>query len=176
MGRVLTRMMGAAALRPATYEEVEADRGATGQALVVVLLASVAAGLGTPGARVPLTGIVVGTLGALVGWAAWALLTYIIGTHLLPGPNTRADMGELLRTTGFAQAPGVLRILGAVPGLTFVAWTVTSVWMLVAMVMAVRQALDYTSTWRALTVCLTGWLLSLAFAIGIGLMTGPSVS
>ena len=173
---MLTRMMGAAWLRPGTYEDVEADRSATGQALVVVLLASLAAGVGLPADRIAATPLALGTVGALIGWAAWAVLTYLIGTHVLPGPNTRADVGELLRTTGFAQAPGILRVLGAIPGLTVIAWTVASLWMLVATVVAVRQALDYTSTGRALAVCVTGWILSLLFAVGIGLIAGPEVS
>ena len=89
-----------------------------------------------------------GTLGALVGWYIWAFLTFIIGTRLLPEPQTEADIGQLLRTTGFSAAPGVIRAFGLVPGLGAPAMLIGSFWMLVAMVIAVRQALDYRGTGR----------------------------
>jgi hypothetical protein len=96
---------------------------------------------------------------ALAGWFIWAWLTYIIGTRLLPMPRTHADLGQLLRTTGFASAPGIARVVGIFPGLGGVVFFVTGVWMLAAFVVAVRQALDYTSTLRAVGVCLIGWVV-----------------
>jgi hypothetical protein len=151
-------MIRAAKLDAQLYEEVEADKTATGQATAVVILAAVAAGIGnlTYGG---LLGIVTGALGGLVGWYVWAFLTYFIGTRLLPEPQTRADLGELLRTIGFSSAPGLIRVLGIVPGLMNPVFFIAGIWMLVAMVIAVRQALDYTSTWRAIGVCLIGWLV-----------------
>src|SRR5215831_17260357 len=115
----LQRLIGAAALDVAIYEEVEADPGATGQALIIVVLSSVAAGLGAGGlgettpARVAFV-----TLVALIAWAAWALVTFEIGARILPEPQTRVDVGQLLRTTGFASTPGVLRVFGVLPGVT----------------------------------------------------------
>jgi hypothetical protein len=106
----------------------------------------------------------------------WALLTYEIGTRVMPEAQTRADVGELLRTIGFAAAPGMLQIFGVVPGASIPAFAITGVWMLVAMIVAVRQALDYTSTARAVAVCCLGWALALVFAIGLGLAFGPTVS
>src|SRR5918994_6655925 len=150
MATFAQRVLGAARLNPRTYEEVEADREATGQALAVVLLASVASGIGLPGASPVPRSVVVGAIGGLVGWIAWATLTYIIGTRLLPGAQTRANVGELLRTIGFAAAPGLFRVLGVVPLVGPLLYIVASLWMLVAMVVAVRQALEYTSTTRAL--------------------------
>jgi hypothetical protein len=44
------------------------------------------------------------------------------------------------------------------------------------MIVAVRQALDFSTDRRALTVCGVGWALSIAFAIVIGLVFGPRVS
>ena len=82
-----------------------------------------------------------------------------LGTRFLPGPETEADHGELLRTVGFASAPGVLRVLGVVPGAGPLVFVLVGIWMLVAMVIAVRQALDYESTGRALLVCVIGWLI-----------------
>ncbi|MBW2266389.1 MAG: YIP1 family protein [Deltaproteobacteria bacterium] len=152
------RIIRAAKLDINLYEEVEADKGALRQAMWVVVLSSIAAGIGTI-ARGGFGGILVGTITALIGWFIWAYLTYLIGTKLLPEPQTRADVGELLRTIGFSTSPGLIRVLGIIPGLARLVFLVTSVWMLVAMVIAVRQALDYTSTLRAVGVCLIGWII-----------------
>jgi len=156
------RMIGAARLDLATYEEVEADRAATPQALAVVVLAAVAGGIGV-GAGV--RGLVVGTLFGLLGWAVWAWLIYFIGTRWLPEPDTKADAGELLRTMGFATTPGILRVIGIVPVLGPLVTIVAAVWTLVAMVVAVRHALDYRSTGRAIGVCIIGWLVQVVFLI-----------
>jgi hypothetical protein len=140
------------------YEEVEADKQAMGQAMGVVVLASLAAGIGSVGTT-GINGLLLGTLAALFGWFIWALITFYVGTKLLPEPQTEADYGELLRTTGFSSSPGVLRILGVVPLLGTIIFVVCGIWMLVAMVIAVRQALDYKSTWRAVGVCFIGWII-----------------
>ena len=158
MASFTDRMIRAAKLDGSLYEEVEADRDATGQAMSVVILSSLAAGVGAfrQGGIPALLFI---TLAALLGWVAWALLTYLIGTRLLPEPQTKADFGQMLRTTGFSSAPGVIRILGLLPGFGLLSAAVAGVWMLVAMVIAVRQALDYQSTGRAVGVCLIGWTI-----------------
>jgi hypothetical protein len=158
MGGLWDRMVRAAKLEAALYEEVEADRGSLGQAMGVVVLSSVCAGIGSL-SRGGFNGIWMGTVAALVGWYVWAYLTYLIGTKLLPEPQTRADPGELLRTIGFASSPGVIRILGLIPGLGWVIFLAASVWMIAAMVVAVRQALDYQSTARAVGVCLIAWVV-----------------
>ena len=158
MSRFLWRFVGALALRPAVYEEVEADRQALPQALVVVVLSSLAAGvpyLEDLGIR----GAIGGLTGALLGWLCWSWLAYHIGVRWLPEEGTRANWGELLRTTGFAASPGVLRIAGVLPEARDPLLWLTSVWMLLAFVMAVRQALDYEKIWRAIVVCLAGWIV-----------------
>jgi hypothetical protein len=176
-GRFVRRLIGAAALDVSVYEEVEADRGATAQALTVVAVSSLAAGLGARGfSGGDPAGMVFFGAVALVAWAAWALLTYEIGVHIMPEPQTRADVGELLRTIGFATAPGILRVFGLVPGLTAPVFAVTAVWMLAAMVVGVRQALDYTTTRRAVAVCGLGWVLAIVFAGVLGFFFGPHVS
>ena len=152
------RIIRAAKLDVHLYEEVEADKGAMGQAMGVVVLSSIAAGVGTI-ARGGLGGMLIGTILALVGWYAWAYITYLIGTKLLPEPQTKADCGELLRTIGFSSSPGLIRVLGIIPGLGRVVFLVASIWMLVAMIIAVRQALDYESTLRAVGVCVIGWII-----------------
>ena len=152
------RIIRAAMLDVNLYEEVEADKGAMRQAMGVVVLSSIAAGLG----RFEIGGfggILTGTFAALIGWYVWAYLTYFIGTRVLPEPQTRADHGELLRTIGFASSPGLIRVLAIIPGLTTVVFIFAAIWMLVAMVIAVRQALDYQSTLRAVGVCLIGWFI-----------------
>jgi hypothetical protein len=171
MAELVGRMTRAAKLDVGVYEEVEADQGATGQATLVVIISSVAAGIGAI-STMGVSGIVLGTVMALIAWYVWALLTYFIGTRLLPTPETHATIGELLRTIGFSSAPGIIRILGIISFLNMPVNVVASVWMLIAMVIAVRQALDYTSTWRALGVCLIGWIIQILFmALVMGLFT-----
>ncbi len=171
------RLIGALAIDPVTYEEVEADRTATGQALLVVVLSSIGAGIGARGfGSGSAQSMVFISAVSLMAWAAWALLTYQIGVKLMPEPATRADVGELMRTIGFSAAPGMLRVFGIVPGAALPAFAITAVWMLVAMIVAVRQALDYTSTARAIAVCGLGWALAVGMAVGLGLVFGPAVS
>jgi hypothetical protein len=171
------RVIGAISVDPVSFEEVEADRSATGQALLVVVLSSLGAGIGARGfGSGSLQSMVFISAVATIAWAAWALVTYEIGTRLMPEPQTRADVGELLRTIGFASAPGMLRVFGVVPGAATAAFAITAVWMLIAMVVAVRQALDYTSTARAIAVCLLGWTLAVGIAVTLGLMFGPTLS
>jgi hypothetical protein len=160
MASMVDRMIRAAKLDVQLYEEVEADKGALGQAMAVVVLSSIAGGIGS-GRLGGLTGFFVGTVSALIGWFIWAALTYFIGTRLLPEPTTRADVGELLRTTGFSSSPGLIRVLGLVPGITEIIFLVSGVWMLTAMIIAVRQALDYRSTLRAVGVCVIGWVVQM---------------
>lgn len=170
------RLMGAAALDIAIYEEVEADRGATAQAFAVVVLSSVAGGIGASGLTGGAVNIAFMSMVALLAWAGWALVTYTVGVYLLPEPQTHADVGELMRTIGFATAPGCLRVLGVLPGVTIPVFAVTALWMLAAMVVAVRQALDYDSTARAVAVCVLGWILATTIAITLGLAFGPTLS
>ncbi|MDY6935381.1 MAG: YIP1 family protein [Spirochaetota bacterium] len=152
------RMIRAAKLDVDLYEEVEADTGATSQAMGVVVLSSIASGIGSI-AIGGLSGIIMGTIVALIGWYVWAYLTYLIGTKFLPEPQTSADLGELLRTIGFSSSPGIIRVLGIIPGLGGLIFIAASIWMLVAMIIAVRQALDYNSTLRAVGVCFIGWVI-----------------
>ncbi|MEJ2588409.1 MAG: YIP1 family protein [Deltaproteobacteria bacterium] len=164
MGPLIDRMIRASKLDVALYEEVEADPSTMGQAVLVVVISSVAAGIGSM-AVTGFSGLIIGTLVALAGWFVWSFLTYIIGTKMLPEPQTRADYGELLRTIGFSSAPGVIRILAFIPFIGTLINFLAGIWMLVAMVIAVRQALDYQSTARAVGVCLIGWVIQLLFFI-----------
>lgn len=165
MTSFVDRMIGAAQLDLEIYEEVESDRTATGQAMGVVILSSIAQGIGniSYGPRV----LISGTLFALIGWVVWAFLTYVIGTRILPEPQTRSDVGELLRTMGFATSPGLLRVLGIIPFLGKFVLFLILIWMLIAMVVAVRQALDYKGIGRAVVVCIIGFVIYLALEIAI---------
>lgn len=174
MSSFTQRMMGAAKLDVATYEEVEADTQATGQALAVVVLSSLAAGIGSAFYAGFWQGLLLGTLAALFGWVVWAFMTWVIGTKLLPEAQTEADMGQLMRTIGFAAAPGILRVFGILPLIGGLIMFVCNVWMLVTMIIAVRQALDYESTWRAVGVCVIGWLALLVIqVVTFGLLGAP---
>lgn len=176
MADLKDRIIRAAKLDVTLYEEVETDQGALKQAMGVVVLSSLAAGVGTS-LHGGLGGLVLGAVAALIGWYIWAYLAYFIGTKILPEPQTDADLGQLLRTTGFSSSPGLIRVLGVIPGLTVLIFTAASIWMLVAMVIAVRQALDYTSTLRAVGVCLIGWLIqALILALLLSFAGPPAAS
>ena len=171
---MIRRMIGAAKLNAATFEEVEGDASATKQAMLVVVIVALATGVGAIGTG-GVTGLVFGVIIGLAGWAAWAGITFFIGTTLLRGPDTQADWGELARTLGFAQSAGVLKVIGFIPVLGPIVFFVASILQLAAMVVAIRQALDYTSTWRAIGVALVGFI---PYIILIGILqtifrTGP---
>lgn len=172
MASFTDRMLGAAKLDVATFEEVEADRSATGQALAVVVIVSLASGIGALGYG-GFGLLVMMVISAMLGWAIWAGLIWLIGTKLLPEAQTRSDWGELARATGFAQSPGVLSVLSFIPLLgPFIAFAV-SIWMLAAMVIAVRQALDYTQTWRAVVVTLIGFVVVIALRALLAGLAAP---
>lgn len=155
------RLIRAIRLDPELYEEVEADHGATRQAIGTVVLASLAAGVGGQLSG-SLYGLGLHTVVTLVGWFIWAFLSFFIGTRLLPQSQTRSDLGELIRCTGFSSAPGLIQVFGIIPGIGTIVRLVAWVWMLMAFVVAVRQALDYTGTGRAIAVCLIGWVALMA--------------
>ncbi len=171
-------MIRAAKLDVNLYEEVEADKQAFGQAMGVVVLASLAAGIGSVGTT-GISGLFIGTVSALIAWFLWSFITFFVGTKILPEPQTEADYGELLRTIGFSSSPGLLRILGVIPLLGPIIFVGCGIWMLVAMIIAVRQALDYKSTLRAIGVCVIGWIIQMilfwiVFSFFGGFGTGAS--
>ena len=163
----LERAIGATRLDVAVFEEIEADRRATRQALIVVVVSSAAAGVGLS-SNVYDAPVMTRVILALLLWVFWAALTYAIGLYLLPEPQTDTSVGELLRTIGFAASPGALRVFGFVPGIGPPLYAAATIWMLVAMIIAIRQALDYKSTARAVVVCLIAWVIAVAMAALIG--------
>ncbi|HEU4927430.1 MAG TPA: YIP1 family protein [Vicinamibacterales bacterium] len=166
----LRRLAGAAILDAGTYEEVEGDRGAMPQALAVVLLSSVSAGIGLSGGRgaaATFSFFAVASFLALTAWGTFALIAFQVGSRLLPMPGTRTDPGELLRTLGFAAAPGLIQMFALFTPAPIVLSVLAFAWTIAASVVAVRQALDFTSTRRAFAVCLVAWGLPLAIAVSL---------
>jgi len=168
----ISRILRALTLDIELYEEVEHDKSAIWQAVLIILFSSLAAGLGTykiGGAW----GLIVATMLSFAGWVLMAFLIYIIGTKLFPESQTRTTVSELLRVLGFASAPGIFRIFALVPYLSAIVLLVVWVWMLVAMIIAVRQALDFKNTWNAIWVCVVGliayWLVYLILLFAYGL-------
>jgi hypothetical protein len=157
-GSLVDRMMGAAFLNLATYEEVEHDETATGQAAAVVAMVAVATAIG--GWNFGISAVVGGAVSALVKWLMWAGITYLVGTMLFGGTAT---WGELLRTLGFAQAPGILAVLAIIPVLGWFVLLGVSVWVAVAAFIAIRQALDISNGKTFLTV-LVGFLVSMVLS------------
>lgn len=168
------RIGRALSLDPLLFEEVEADAGATWQALVLVVLSSLALGIGASGGLTPRALIAEAALG-LTAWLMWALTTYYVGTRLLPTKATVTTPGELLRTIGFSSAPGLLCILFLVRPFRAAIFALVAVWALATMVVAIRQALDFTSTPRAIAVCFVGWGLMLAVLAALGVIWPPAL-
>jgi len=156
------RLIGALRLDSETYERIEADTSATTQAALIVVNSSLFAAAGNALLRGgDLGGGIFVALAELIGWAAYAWIAYLIGTKVIPGPQTRSTWGEIARTLGFANTPRFLLILVAVPGITGLVRAVVSVWVLVATVVALREALD-VGTGRAIVVGVLSGLVQLA--------------
>lgn len=177
MGLFAYRLFGAAVLDAGMYENIEADRTTTVQALAAVVLSSLAAGVGAGdlfGNR--LTTCLAVSVIAVLTWAAWAMLVFQIGTRILPEPETDTTWSEVLRTTGFAAAPGFIQVFAIFPGARLPVFAVSAVWMFAAMVVGLRHALDYRSTRRAIAVCALGAGLAIALAFSVGLWLDSTVS
>ena len=168
----ISRIIRACKLDVSLYEEVEADKSATLQAASVVVLSSLAAGIGS--ISLGATNFLMAPLLSLVSWYIWAYLIYLIGVKLFPEANTKSDHGELLRTIGFSSAPGLIRVFGFTPEIMSITFIGSGIWMLAAMVIAVRQALDYESTWRAIGVVVIGFLVQAIILIMLLRIFGPS--
>ena len=168
----VNRIIRACKLDVNLYEEVEADKSATVQAALVVVLSSLAAGVGA--LSLGAANFLMAPILSLVSWYIWAYLIYFIGAKLFPEANTKADHGELLRTIGFSSAPGLIRVFGFTPELMTITFIGAGIWMLVAMIIAVRQALDYQSPWRAIGVVIIGFLVQAIILIMLLRIFGPN--
>ncbi len=168
----IKRVVRALTLDPELYEEVEHDKSAMWQAVIVVFLVSLSRGVYSYQTG-DYKALVLGTITSFVLWILLAFLIYIIGTKLFPESDTRSDQWEVMRVLGFASAPGIFRVFAAIPYLTAIVLVVVWVWTLVAMIIGVRQALDFKNTWNAIWVCVVGlityWLVYIIFYFAYGL-------
>ena len=155
---MISRMLRASMLDAHVYEEVESDSSAIVQAVLIVVVVAVARGVATLSVTDNILGIAFGIIAGLLSWAVWAFITYMVGTKLLKTGDTESSWGELARVTGFAQSPGILFLIAVVPVVGTWILPVVSLWQLAAMVVGIRQALDYSSTFRAIGVVLIGFI------------------
>jgi hypothetical protein len=153
----INRMLRAAKLDVNLFEEVAVDSDSLNQSIFIIILSSLAAGIGgiTTGGTLL---FIFGTIVVLISWLLWAYLTFIISTRLLHTKETRVYWGDVLRTTGFTSTPGLIRILGIIPGLVGIVFLIAGIWMLIAMIIAIRQAFDF-ETPRTIGICLIGWVI-----------------
>ena len=143
------------------YEEVEKDEKATLQAGIVVVLSSLAAGIGA--LQMGMSNFFLAPIMSLLSWYVWAYVIYFVGVELFGDSKTKSNHGELLRTIGFSSAPGLIRVFGVTPELMTVTFIGSALWMLACMVVAVKSALDYESIWKALGVVIIAWLFQAFF-------------
>src|SRR5262245_53091622 len=166
------RIVGAIKLDAATYEEIERDTSAMGQAIGVIVIYAVASALGQ-GRLLVLLALPMTVLTHIIGYLVWSLAVFLIGTKLMPESTTKADFSETFRVVGFAAAPGIFSILTILPILGYLVWLVVYLWMLASMVVAVRQVLDYSTTMKAVIVCVIGFVFFLVVRL---LIVGSLVS
>ncbi len=157
----LTRVFRAIKIDIDLYEEVEKDRSATFQAGIVVVLSSLAAGVGA--LQLGVSNFVLAPILSLLSWYVWAYVIYFVGVKLFGSPSTKSSHGELLRTIGFSSAPGLIRVFGVTPDLMTVTFIGSAFWMLACMVVAVKSALDYDSLWKSFGVVVIAWLFQAFF-------------
>ena len=183
-GALFPRMLRAAKVESQLYEEVEADSGATGQALLVVVMASLSAGIGhgisglmkggAGGIGVFFTSLIIGAIGSLVAWFIFSLLCFWLGTTLFKGPDTKSTLGELLRVLGFADSPALLNIFIFLPFIGPIIPFVTMIWTIIAGVVGVRQACDFT-TGRAVGTVVVAAIIPLIILMLIGVAVGGAL-
>jgi len=168
------RMIGALRLREATYEEVEADEKATGEAAFIIVGTSLVSGA-VNGVLTGVSSGLFGALGSFVGWAFYAWVAYIVGVKLFPGPRTTSSWGEIARTLGYANTARFLIVFELVPGLSAITRTVVGIWVLIATIVALRSALDI-GTGRAIVVAIAsaiGQLIVIAIALAVAVAVFP---
>jgi hypothetical protein len=163
------RIIGAAKLDPNTFEDIERDQTAIGQAIGVIVLAAISAGIGNVwyGGMI---GILFSAFTSLLGYAVWAVIVWLVGTKLMPDPATKADLPETFRVIAFAAAPGLLGFVTIIPLLGWLLLFVIWLWTIAAMVVAVKQVLDYTDTVKAVIVVVIGFVVNFAITMILGAM------
>lgn len=163
------RIIGAAKLDANTFEDIERDQSAMGQAAGVIVLAAMSTGIGNIWYG-GITGIIFSAFTSLIGYAAWAVIVWLVGTKLMPDPATKADFPETFRVIGFAAAPGLLGIVTIIPILGWLVLFCLWLWTIAAMVIAVRQVLDYTDTVKAVIVVVIGFVVNFVITMVLSAM------
>ncbi len=174
-GSITDRMLGALRLNTATYEEIEADEKATGEAAFIIVATSLVSGA-VNGVLTGASGGFFGALGSFLGWAFYAWIAYIVGVKLFPGKDTKSSWGEIARTLGYANTPRFFLIFELIPGFAAITRTVVGLWVLVATIVALRSALDI-STGRAIWIAIAsaiGQVIVIAVALAIAASLLPS--
>jgi hypothetical protein len=154
------RMVGVMKADVKTFQEIEADPNAMGQAVTVILIGGVAALIGNI-FRIGVIGGVMSLIITLISYALWSLVVVLIGTKVMPEPTTKADFSEGFRVIGFTAAPGVFNVLAIIPFLGPLISLFISIWMLIIGVIAVREVLDYSNTGRAIVVVVIAFFVVL---------------
>jgi hypothetical protein len=158
MANLTERMIGAMKADVKTFQEIEADPNAMGQAITVIVIAGVAALIGNI-FRSGIGGGIMALIMSLIGYAVWSVLVVVIGTKIMPEPTTKANFTEAFRVIGFTASPGVFNVLAIIPFLGVMISFFIGIWMLVIGVIAVREVLDYSNTGRAIIVCLIAFVV-----------------
>ena len=182
-GELFPRMLRAARLESQLYEEVEADSEATKQALLAVVLVSVSSGIGAGITTLLdgeasflefIIGLFWGIIGSLIVWFIFSLLCFWLGTSIFKVSNTKATLGELLRTLGFAYSPGLLNIFSFIPIIGTIIPFATWIWTIIASVIAIRQACDFT-TGRAIGTAIVAAIIPLIIMIVLAVVIGGAI-
>jgi hypothetical protein len=153
----LNRIYRSIKIDPEVFDEVQKDRKATIAAGIVVVLSSLAAGIGASHLGVVNFFLAPGL--SLVTWFVWAYIVYFVGVKLFPDVKTKTTHMALLRSIGFSSAPGMIRIFGFYEDLMTVMFVGSAFWMLACMVVAVKQTLNYKSLWKALGIVIIAWFV-----------------
>jgi hypothetical protein len=152
MNSLVRQTIGAMTFRAAIYREIATQPGATAPAIGILLLSCF-----VPGS----VSIVYGTLGGILysfsGWAIWICLAYMIGAKIFPESPVDSGLLRLLRAGGFAASPALLGFFGLAAVVGHILPITTTVWVIAATAVAIREALQYRTTSRAVAVCLASW-------------------
>ncbi|MGD2176484.1 MAG: YIP1 family protein [Anaerolineae bacterium] len=162
MDTLFNRVVRAAMLDVEFFKQAESDISLNQEALIVVILVSLAGGIGGfiggltgGGFGSALLALIVALIIGVLNYYIWAYVTYFVGTQLF---KADVDPGELLRVLGYASGPQVLSILRFIPCIGALISLAGSIWALVAGFIGTREALDLDTTKTLVTVVI-GWVI-----------------
>jgi len=161
----LNRIFRSVKIDPEVFNEVQKDKNATVSAAFVVILSSSAAGIGA--ASLGASNFILAPIFSLISWFVWAYIVYFVGVKLFPDPKTKTTQFALLRAIGFSSAPGIIRIFGFNEDLMTVTFIGSAFWMLVCMIVAVKETLNYKSLWKAFGVVIISWFVQAFILLAI---------